>query len=130
MIQNNLQYLGASHLPAAVFQVLVQMKIITTALFSVTMLSRQLSLMQWISIVALGGGIGMVQVSQTMDQSTSVENQESNFIGIVAVLISCLTSGFAGVYFEKVLKTNNTSIWVRNIQLAFIGIIISLVSLC
>lgn len=58
VLQNNLQYVGASHLPAAVFQVLVQMKIITTALFSVTMLSRQLSIMQWVAIVALGLGIG------------------------------------------------------------------------
>ena len=63
VLQNNLQYVGASHLPAAVFQVLVQMKIITTALFSVAMLSRQLSIMQWVAIVALGIGIGILSKS-------------------------------------------------------------------
>jgi UDP-sugar transporter A1/2/3 len=129
VIQNNLQYIGASHLPAAVFQVLVQMKIITTALFSVTMLSRQLSVMQWVAIVALGIGIGLVQISQQQNSagSSAIDGQNS-VIGVVAVLVSCLTSGFAGVYFEKVLKTNATSLWTRNIQLALIGIVISMVS--
>lgn len=144
VVQNNLQYLGASHLPAAVFQVLVQMKIITTALFSVTMLSRKLSGMQWLAVVSLGLGIGLVQISQQQSSSSSSREEEeegqevsgfapglvvsSSMVGIVAVLVSCLTSGFAGVYFEKVLKTNSTSIWMRNIQLAIIGIVISLVS--
>ena len=39
------------------------------------------------------------------------------FIGLGAVLMSTLTSGFAGVYFEKILKTGPTSVWIRNIQL-------------
>lgn len=39
------------------------------------------------------------------------------FIGLGAVLASTLTSGFAGVYFEKILKTGPTSVWIRNIQL-------------
>ena len=60
VLQNNLQYIGASYLPAAIFQVLVQIKIITTAIFSVTMLNRKLSLMQWTAIVALGSGIGKI----------------------------------------------------------------------
>jgi UDP-sugar transporter A1/2/3 len=38
-------------------------------------------------------------------------------IGLGAVLSSTLTSGFAGVYFEKILKTGPTSVWIRNIQL-------------
>ena len=39
------------------------------------------------------------------------------FIGFGAVLMATLTSGFAGVYFEKILKTGPTSVWVRNLQL-------------
>ncbi len=38
-------------------------------------------------------------------------------IGFGAVLSSTLTSGFAGVYFEKILKTGPMSVWIRNIQL-------------
>jgi UDP-sugar transporter A1/2/3 len=39
------------------------------------------------------------------------------FMGFGAVLMATLTSGFAGVYFEKILKTGPTSVWMRNIQL-------------
>jgi len=38
-------------------------------------------------------------------------------MGFGAVLLATLTSGFAGVYFEKILKTGPTSVWMRNIQL-------------
>jgi len=38
-------------------------------------------------------------------------------IGLMAVVVACLTSGFSGVYFEKILKGSKTSLWIRNIQL-------------
>lgn len=39
------------------------------------------------------------------------------FVGLMAVTAMCLSSGFAGVYFEKVLKSSTQSLWGRNIQL-------------
>ncbi len=41
--------------------------------------------------------------------------------GLCAILAACFSSGFAGVYFEKILKNSRSSIWVRNIQLAISG---------
>jgi UDP-sugar transporter A1/2/3 len=40
----------------------------------------------------------------------------------VACIVSGLSSSFAGVYFEKVVKTTAPSLAVRNIQLSFYGI--------
>ena len=33
--------------------------------------------------------------------------------------MACMTSGFAGVFFEMMLKSGggNTSVWIRNVQL-------------
>lgn len=41
----------------------------------------------------------------------------SQLIGVLAVLTACFSSGFAGVYFEKILKETKQSVWIRNIQL-------------
>ena len=136
VVQNNLQYVSASNLPASIFQVLSQLKIVTTAFFSVCMLSRSLSPQQWLSILCLSGGVGMVQMSQTLSSSSSQsqplsENSTDNYIvGVTSVLFSCLTSGFAGVYFEKVLKSGGgrISLWLRNVHLAMIGVCLSIVS--
>jgi solute carrier family 35 (UDP-sugar transporter), member A1/2/3 len=38
-------------------------------------------------------------------------------MGFTAVMVATLTSGFAGVYFEKILKNGPASVWIRNIQL-------------
>jgi hypothetical protein len=52
-----------------------------------------------------------------------VSHHEQNpLIGFAAVVVSCLISGFAGVYFEKILKGSDVSVWMRNIQLALIAI--------
>ncbi len=124
-VQNSLQYFSMQCLSAPVFQVLYQMKIITTAMFSVLLLAKRLSSVQWGSIVALTLGVACVQLSQV---SNSSENKSNSFAGFVSVILGCMTSGFAGVYFEMVLKSTSASVWLRNIQLSLIGIVMSLVS--
>lgn len=124
-VQNSLQYFSMQCLSAPVFQVLYQMKIITTAMFSVLLLAKRLSSVQWGSIVALTLGVACVQLSQV---SNSSENKSNSFAGFVSVILGCMTSGFAGVYFEMVLKSTSASVWLRNIQLSLIGIAMSLVS--
>ena len=97
-------------------QVTYQMKILTTALFSVIMLNRRLTLLQWGSLVLLFVGVAMVQ----FNNATSGSGQ-NHWIGLVAVGVSCLSSGFAGVYFEKMLKGSSASVWLRNVQLGLFG---------
>ena len=52
--QNNLQYVAVSNLEGPTFQLLTQLKILTTAMFSVIMLKRSLALHQWTSLFVLG----------------------------------------------------------------------------
>lgn len=75
-------------------------------------------------------GVAAVQVqpstgdtSGSTDKSGSTSHQ-SAAIGMVAVITSCLMSGFAGVYFEKILKGSVQSVWLRNVQLGFLGTIL------
>lgn len=104
VLQNNLQFIAVSNLPAQVYQVLIQSKIITTALFSYILLKKKHTSLQWSSIILLALGVCMVQLSFPTSAATAVSAATTvvtnNYvIGFAAVLVSCFTSGFAGVYF-------------------------------
>jgi UDP-sugar transporter A1/2/3 len=43
-------------------------------------------------------------------------------------MASCVSSGFAGCYFEKILKSTDTSMWIRNLQLGISGATFSLLA--
>ena len=181
-LANSLQYLAISNLDAATYQVFYQLKILFTAAFSVTMLRRSLNPTQWMALVLLMIGVGIVSLPSE-DGSSLASNHHTRVyipgvtglrrqlemlgflssggslrkrsatyegiledelalegdlpadtsVGLLATIGVCATSGFAGVYFEKVLKEalKPPSMWVRNIQLSlyslfpalFIGIL-------
>ncbi|XP_067679263.1 UDP-N-acetylglucosamine transporter-like isoform X2 [Haliotis asinina] len=129
-LQNNLQFVAVSNLDAATFQVTYQLKILTTAMFSVLFLRRQLANQKWASLVLLTAGVALVQLPVTHScngdgcvNTTDTMGSASWMTGLSAVIVMCLSSGFAGVYFEKVLKSSKQSLWIRNVQLAVSGII-------
>ncbi|XP_008305307.1 solute carrier family 35 member A3a [Cynoglossus semilaevis] len=130
-LQNNLLYVALSNLDAATYQVTYQLKILTTALFSVSMLGRRLGVYQWLSLLILMAGVTLVQ----WPSDTAVEPEKeavsagSQFAGLIAVLVACCSSGFAGVYFEKILKESKQSVWVRNIQLGLFGLIFGFIGM-
>ncbi|XP_034555208.1 CMP-sialic acid transporter [Notolabrus celidotus] len=124
-IQNNMAFLALSNLDAAVYSVTYQLKIPCTALCTVLMLNRSLSRMQWFSVFMLCGGVTLVQWQPA--ESTKVQVEQNPFVGFIAIAIAVLCSGFAGVYFEKVLKSSDTSLWVRNIQMYLSGILVTLI---
>nr|XP_018262970.1 solute carrier family 35 (UDP-sugar transporter), member A1/2/3 [Kwoniella dejecticola CBS 10117]OBR85128.1 solute carrier family 35 (UDP-sugar transporter), member A1/2/3 [Kwoniella dejecticola CBS 10117] len=78
VIQNNLQYVAASNLDVATFQVTYQMKILTTAFFSVLMLRKRLSRLKWASLVMLAIGVGIVQIQSTSAPAPSAHSHTSH----------------------------------------------------
>jgi UDP-sugar transporter A1/2/3 len=98
-IQNNLQYVAVTSLDAATFQVTYQLKIITTALFSVWLLSKSLTVKKWISLGLLTVGIAIVQLSDGK-KSTNTDDKSSSdrLVGLFAVIVACMLSGLAGVW--------------------------------
>ncbi|XP_023330704.1 UDP-N-acetylglucosamine transporter [Eurytemora carolleeae] len=127
LIQNNLLYVAASNLDVATYQITYQLKILTTAVFAVTMLNKKLISTQWISLLILIGGVALVQLSDVKEQASQGPEQ-SKMVGFTAALTACILSGFAGVYFEKILKGSDISVWMRNVQLALLSVPLGLIT--
>lgn len=131
ILQNNLLYVSASNLDAATYQVTYQLKILTTAVFAVIILRKRLLPTQWAALVALVVGVASVQLAQTNSsggtaashqQQMPGEPEQSRLLGFSAALGACFLSGFAGIYFEKMLKGADISVWMRNIQLSLLSL--------
>jgi len=143
VVQNTLQFVAISNLPVATFQVTYQMKILTTAAFSVVLLRRRLSATKWFSLFFLAIGVAIVQIqtspsahplpkSNTLvgsahESAPRYMHTMSPLKGLGAVTAACFTSGLAGVYFEMVLKNSKADLWVRNVQLSLFSFIPALV---
>uniref|UniRef100_A0AC35GLB7 Uncharacterized protein n=1 Tax=Panagrolaimus sp. PS1159 TaxID=55785 RepID=A0AC35GLB7_9BILA len=144
-IQNILLYVAIEHLETSTFMITYQIKILTTATFAVLILKTKLSAFQWISLFALIAGIILVQsnANQTLSQPSETnftssyisnntvlietikeinENKSSPIFGLLMVILACILSGFAGIYFEKILKNSDVSLWIRSIQLSFFSL--------
>jgi UDP-sugar transporter A1/2/3 len=191
-VQNNLLYVALSELDAPVFQVLYQLKVLTTAVFAVVLLRKHLSKRQWISLVMLAMGVSLMQLAEPkranvdlgacynvathhtqtgvclgafestsadtcakigghwspgMDATRCVSEGAPGYVwdprmpvpdgasknlsvrGLASVICAALTSGFAGIWFEKMLKeSGKVSLWVRNIQLGGFGTSLALLN--
>jgi solute carrier family 35 (UDP-sugar transporter), member A1/2/3 len=62
------------------------------------------------------------------ETAAAVTDSQNRFVGLLAVLFAACTSGFAGVWFEKILKGSRTSLWVRNVQMGLPSTVIAYVT--
>lgn len=123
-LQNNLLFISLSNVSGAVYQVTYQLKILTTAVLSVVILHKALGVTKWMALCTLTVGVALIQLPRGSASPEAPSQASGNAsVGLLALFVACWTSGLAGVYLEKILKQSDTSIWLRNIQLAFFGII-------
>lgn len=71
-MHNKLHLIGGSF-PLRLHQVTYQLKILTTALFSVSMLGRRLGIYQWLSLLLLMAGVALVQVIGSPEMPQNID---------------------------------------------------------
>ena len=131
-LQNNLAFYALTNLDPASYQVAYQLKILTTAMFSVLIVKKRIRRKQWFALLLLFIGVSLVQLPQEQkDSPIGIPSAEKNrLLGLLAVIVCCMSSGFGGVYFERLIKFNpNQSLWIRNLQLAIFCLLISTVAM-
>ena len=123
LINNNLVFVALMYLDPAEYQILANLKIVSTALLMRCMLSRKLNDIQWSAVILLLIGSSMTRLG------SCGESQEITAMGLIIMSVVSLFSGLAGVYSEKLLKQNPQHLHVQNLQLYTYGIIANALSL-
>ncbi|CAM9127070.1 unnamed protein product, partial [Discosporangium mesarthrocarpum] len=122
--QNNLLFIALANLDAATYSVCYQTKILTTALFSVFLLKKHLTRLKWFALFLLTAGVALAETASRTGEAKGSSDQ-SQLRGFMCVMLAACTSGFAGVYFEMILKGNKASLWIRNIQMGIPSIVLA-----
>lgn len=129
-LQNNLAFYALNNLDPATFQVAYQLKILTTAIFSVLLVHKRIRRKQWLALLLLFIGVSLVQLPSKSDNKHDEPIGKNRLLGLLSVVICCMSSGFSGVYFERLIKLNaKQSLWIRNFQLAIFCLIISAIGM-
>jgi len=132
LIQNKLIYIGLQNLESATYSMLCQLKLLTTAGFSVLILGKKFHGYQWKALILLFIGVILIQAGPAKSSSSSDSLQQHGdvWMGTVAVIGVATLSGLAGVYFEYVLKGSSSfNIWDRNVQLSVYGMLFGFLSI-
>ena len=137
-VSNNCMFYIIRHLGAVTFQIMNNLKVLSTGVFMRVFLNRKLSWMQWKALIMLVIGCMVTQLS-----AKAVEGQvddRSTLAGYTLVLVSAVASGVGGVFSEKLLKAKVTgqqklngredSIHWKNVQLYVSGLTFGVISLC
>ncbi|XP_058738743.1 CMP-sialic acid transporter 1 [Vicia villosa] len=128
LIHNNVQFATLTFVDTSTYQIMGNLKIVTTGILFRLFLGRKLSNLQWMAIMLLAVGTTTSQVKGCGEASC-----ESLFSApiqgyMLGVLSACL-SALAGIYTEFLMKKNNDTLYWQNIQLYTFGSIFNLAKL-
>jgi hypothetical protein len=109
-----------------------QLKILPTAAFSVLALNRSLRLQQWLSLPLLALGVAVVNLSASAHVHVPLAEEDGAgviaaervtlqaaqreprwWVGLAAALAAAVFSGYASVYVERMLKTEQRAAWAE-----------------
>jgi len=120
LIMNLLSFMSLDLVDATTFMTCSQMKILTTAGFSVIIMKKKINYRKWRALILLALGVILVSIQKYKENDKKELKWE--IVGILLILTQNLLSGFVGVFFENILKADVFSIWERNVQLAIYSI--------
>ncbi|CAI9101170.1 OLC1v1038433C3 [Oldenlandia corymbosa var. corymbosa] len=128
LIHNNVQFATLTYVDTSTYQIMGNLKIVTTGILFRLFLKKKLSTLQWMAIVLLAVGTTTSQV-KGCGQSSCESLFSSPIYGYVLGIVSACLSALAGVYTEFLMKKNNDSLYWQNVQLYTFGAIFNMARL-
>ena len=139
-VSNNCMFYIIRHLGATTFQIMNNLKVLSTGVFMHIFLGRRLTWTQWKALIILTIGSMVTQLSDETSRVDTSDESRSPFTGYSLVIVSAIASGAGGVFSEKLLKSKTAiagkkaceeevSIHFQNVQLYVFGVIFGVISL-
>ncbi|XP_042420487.1 CMP-sialic acid transporter 1-like isoform X2 [Zingiber officinale] len=128
LIHNNVQFATLTYVDPSTYQIMGNLKIVTTGILFRFFLKRKLTTLQWMAIVLLTIGTTTSQVKGCGEASCD-SLFSAPIQGYMLGLLSACLSALAGVYTEYLMKKNNDSLYWQNVQLYTFGAIFNMARL-
>jgi len=123
-INNNVPFYCLMYVDAGSYQVLNQLKVLTTAISFRIMLGKQLTPRRWGALMLLMVGCGISQMKNSIAATLAQPP-----MGYVLITTMCTLSAIAAVYSENLLKNTGQSIHLQNLQMYAWGVFFSFLGL-
>jgi UDP-galactose transporter len=127
-VNNTLAFRLLNYVDPATFQLLSNMKVITTTVLAWWILTKIFSSIQWgsLAILFIGSSLSTISTEKTSSSFITLGATSTGFIGMI---VYCTLSAIAGIVTEYAMKINeNTSIHYQNVQMYIFGVIFNLFS--
>lgn len=117
-VQNNLTFEALRHLAPADYQLLNNLKLVTTSLTYRFMIKRKLRVLQWLALLLLALGMSLSVEVTAQDSGGRVVESSSVWRGLCVMVALSWCSALAGVYNELLLK-KFANLYEANVYLYF-----------
>lgn len=135
-VSNNCTFYSIQFLGATKFQIMNNLKVLSTGVFMRILLQRKLSWSQWRALVILIVGSIIAQLEPSRNLGETYDPKPVAWQGYAFVGLGTITSGMGGVFSEKLLKNLHEnashispSIHAQNTKLYMFGLLFGLISL-
>jgi len=119
-LHNNVQFLTLKYVDPSTYQILGNLKIVTTGVLFWVWLRRHLSPLQWMALLLLMIGAATSQVKSDCKGDSLLQ---APLTGYMFGVLSAFLSALAAVYTEWVMKRNDDSLYWQNMQLYSFGVV-------
>ncbi|XP_009507214.2 probable UDP-sugar transporter protein SLC35A4 [Phalacrocorax carbo] len=125
---NNLVVHMQLFMDPSTYQVLSNLKIVSTALLYSLLLRKRLSMRKWLALFLLvAAGVSYSCGGLQDPGSPSKMQLHITLVGLLLISVYCLISGLSAVYTEAILKTQALPLSLQNLFLYFFGVLLNLI---
>ncbi|NXX57747.1 S35A4 protein, partial [Scopus umbretta] len=125
---NNLVVHMQLFMDPSTYQVLSNLKIVSTALLYSLFLRQRLSMRKWLALFLLVAAGVSYSCGGLQDPGAHSKMQlHITLVGLLLISVYCLISGLSAVYTEAILKTQALPLSLQNLFLYFFGVLLNLI---